>query len=253
MIRILTTMFALAAGTSPAFCDDELFDGKIRPLDRLPEHVTAPAGKLTLFADYKNKTDQHRVPVYLVNRTDKPITVEAQDGDIYMKLQYESAPGHWQRAETHVFSTCGNSYMPKPPVTPESYFVTAGWMPTIGKPETVRYSLYNQKFELSSNAGPGIVNRNAVERATLDEMALRAGDFEFLSKVATGKLNKSSYNERERYDPRSRAILLLRYRWKEKQQAVAVLEAIVKDADQKYADVAAKTLKSLVPNRQPPE
>ena len=37
-------------------------------LSKLPDHIKAPEGKLSLIADFDNKVDG-RVPVYVINRT----------------------------------------------------------------------------------------------------------------------------------------------------------------------------------------
>lgn len=73
------------------------------PVKNLPAHVKAPAGKLTLFADYK-AARRGRVPLYLVNRTGKKLEFEAQDGALYVKLQAKEKDGTWARAQGHAFS-----------------------------------------------------------------------------------------------------------------------------------------------------
>ena len=54
----------------------------IFPNAELPPHVPAPAGKLTLYADFGGK-DAGGIPLFLVNRTSHPLTFDSQDGDIF--------------------------------------------------------------------------------------------------------------------------------------------------------------------------
>ena len=53
-------------------------------VDQLPPAVTAPEGKLTLWANYAGARDG-RITVYIVNRTDKKVSITAQDYDPYIK------------------------------------------------------------------------------------------------------------------------------------------------------------------------
>src|SRR6185503_18670570 len=87
--------------------------GDPRPIAELPASVAAPEGQLTLYADFANVRDQH-VTMYLVNRTGRTIDVPNQDGDPYLKLEAQSAAGQWERAQRHMDSDCGNSYMSRP-------------------------------------------------------------------------------------------------------------------------------------------
>ena len=51
------------------------------PLKELPARVKAPAGRLTLFADYKDVRGE-QVTLYLVNRTGKKLAFDSQDGEL---------------------------------------------------------------------------------------------------------------------------------------------------------------------------
>ena len=79
---------------------------------RLPEQVVSRPGSLSLFADYANATNGV-ITLYLVNRSGKDIDIPCQDYDPYAKLEGE-LDGRWVRAQEHVFSWCGNSYMTAP-------------------------------------------------------------------------------------------------------------------------------------------
>ena len=104
-------------------------DGPI-PNVELPTQVIAGEGQLTLFADFANP-GKNCFPLYLVNRTDKPVAIPSQDGGLYLKLTYETADGYWQRAQSHTSSDCGNSYFPLI-LSPGQHFKTLGYQPKTG-------------------------------------------------------------------------------------------------------------------------
>ena len=60
-------------------------------IDQLPKHVEVEDKKITLFADYARPI-QNQTPVYIVNRTGKALYLHAEDGDVYLKLEYEEKP-----------------------------------------------------------------------------------------------------------------------------------------------------------------
>lgn len=136
----------------------------------LPKHVSAPKGKLTLYADYHN-ADKGKIPLYLVNRTTKEVSLNAQDHDIYVKLERKKEDGSWERVQPHVYSWCGNSYYP---VTLASghHFAFSGYFPPNGTAAQVRYRSYGQN-SLISNQGKGFYLEKDKQTAGLDDMALR--------------------------------------------------------------------------------
>jgi hypothetical protein len=171
------------------------------PNGALPKHVVATAGKLSVFADFKDIRDKFMV-VYLVNGTDKPIHLPAQDGDIYLKMEVKDAKGKWQRAQAHAYSTCGNSYI-SITVPAKSYVRTLGSYPNQGKQRAIRYKLYNRYqtaffsankkskagIDVISNVGQGGVPKDAIERAKYDSMAIgNYCDQKTLFDLASGKI-----------------------------------------------------------------
>ena len=52
----------------------------------LPKHVKSSEGEITLVADYKTKREDGKFSVYLINESGKEIKLQAQDGDVYLKL-----------------------------------------------------------------------------------------------------------------------------------------------------------------------
>lgn len=159
------------------------------PLQRLPGHVSAAPGKLTLFADYKDISDATaRVPesagpgfdktikLYVVNRTGKKVILPAQDGDLYLKQEVLAENGLWVRAQTHLYSWCGNSYMAVE-VPDESYITRPGAFHSKGKKRKVRYRVYERnrpelEKALVSNVAEALVPEAAMEAARFDAMSV---------------------------------------------------------------------------------
>lgn len=149
----------------------------------LPGHIQASEGQVSLFADYGSIQTNGRVPVYLVNKSAKDLVLNAQDGDIYLKLQYQDTDGNWVRAQPHGYSWCGNSYVRRK-VRSGYYLLVSGYQPINGTPRPVRYRLYSQAIEAVSNTGDGVVADLDIKRASSDVMSIHEGTFEYVSKVA---------------------------------------------------------------------
>lgn len=173
----LTTFVLLVALASPIAVSAET------SIVFLPGHIQAEDGQVSLFADFGSIQTNGRVPVYLVNKSSHDLVLNTQDGDIYLKLQFQDSDGHWIRAQPHGYSWCGNSYVTRT-VRPGYYMLVSGYQPINGEPRAVRYKLYGQEIELSSNAGDGVVDDTDIKWASNDVMSIREGSFEHVSKVA---------------------------------------------------------------------
>lgn len=149
----------------------------------LPNHIEAPDGRVSLFADYESIQGNGRVPVYLVNKSAQDLVLNTQDGDIYLKLQYKDSDGNWVRAQPHGYSWCGNSYVTRT-IPTGHYLLVSGYQPINGVARTVRYRLYSQEIEVVSNTGDGVVADFDIKRASSDVMSLREGTFEHVSRIA---------------------------------------------------------------------
>lgn len=143
------------------------------PISALPETVKSTPGELTLFADYSAKQDDGKIPVYLVNRTAESIKLSAQDGDVYLKLETLNEKGQWIRAQSHVFSWCGNSYFYSPILRANHFMKINGYQPKDGLKKKIRFSLYQQSTNLSSNTGDGLASDKDIEIASKDAMTER--------------------------------------------------------------------------------
>ncbi|MDJ0911516.1 MAG: hypothetical protein QNI99_20190 [Woeseiaceae bacterium] len=149
----------------------------------LPSHVDAPDGQVSLYADFGGVESDGRVPVYLVNKTTEVLVLDAQDGDIYLKLQYQDADGNWVRAQPHGYSWCGVSYF-EMELSPGHYLLLNGYQPINGASQTVRYRAYSQSIEIVSNTGMGVVADADIRRASNDVLSIRESDIERLTEIA---------------------------------------------------------------------
>ncbi|HQY88428.1 MAG TPA: hypothetical protein PK402_07205, partial [Tepidisphaeraceae bacterium] len=172
------------------------------------------------------------------------VQLKAQDGDVYLKLEYETSPGNWSRAQPHAYSWCGNSYFPEPEIGNDEFIVVRGHVPSDGEAATVRYALYGQSMKVHSNAGAGIVNQDEISKAANDAMAVKSGDFEFVSKVATGEIELK--NEMDHItDLRRSAINTLARGEFDVESVRKTLMSIVETNDGTYSVQAGDVLKTL--------
>ncbi len=162
----------------------EVIDPIGTPISELPESIDAPDGKVTLTASFE-RLETGSVPVYLINRTDEDVVLDAQDGDVYLKLEMRNDDGTWVRAQPHVFSWCGNSYMVRPKLKRDHFYKIEGYQPADGNKAIVRYRLFMQKgLDLVTLPGNGIVHQSDVHRASTDEMTIRTATLNFVRSVA---------------------------------------------------------------------
>ena len=217
----------------------------------LPSHIQAEDGQVTLFADYGSLRSDGSVPVYLINKSPEDLILDAQDGRIYLKLQYQDAAGNWVRAQPHTYSWCGNSYMAWRRVPSGDYLLVSGYQPLQGVASTIRYHLYapeegflqyGQGVEISSNPGNGVVAEADIRDASIDVMSIHEGSFEHVSQVALSEVPVESdfvlIGERDlrpiailelaskRFDPDESRKILLRVREQSPEMAEQVGTAI---------------------------
>jgi len=233
-MRYLPLPFALLLATSITVAAAPPFPLWGKPAAELPKYVVAPEGQLTLFADFEHP-QAGGLPVYLVNRTAAPIRLKTQDGDLYLKLEYESAPGSWVRAQSHEYSWCGISYHTRS-LDPGRFVAISGYRPSAGEQAKVRYRFYGQEsIVFGSNVGKGLVVKAEVERAADDAMTIRTGDFEFVREVALGETKLQTKN---RWD----AVTRLYIGKFDRREVMKVLDVVAKDPDQELADRASLLL-----------
>lgn len=139
-------------------------------------------------ADYQNAREGV-VSLYLINATKKPISVPTQDGDLFCKREVKIAQEEWRRCDSHHFSWCGNSYIPKE--LPAGGYLT--WKQVLncksGKESTIRFRMFSDALnDLISNEGTGQVADSSIQLCRYDAMAMHLGPFEDVVAVATGKV-----------------------------------------------------------------
>jgi len=179
--RIVSFAFVLAAQALNAQKPTDV------AISELPSGVPSTEGKVTLFADYSRAKKSSPIDVYLINRSDRDITLSAQDGDVYLKLEGKSDDGTWTRVQPHAYSWCGNSYDFKPRIRKGFFYRIAGYKPKAGKTAKIRYRLYMQEgLELATEAGDGLISDDDAKKAASDALAVSTGSFEFVRDLATG-------------------------------------------------------------------
>ncbi len=212
-----------------------------KPMDQLPDNLRNPEQGLVLFADYAHAGDQS-IPVYLLNRTGKAVALSTEDHDIYLKLEFLDANGVWKRAQAHQFSRCGNSYGFSAPVRNDRFVRLSGYQPAAGRAAKIRFHLYRQTFEITSNVGDGLVDDGDIELAKGDWMAVLGADFGSLADIAQGNVPALPLG---REVARRLAIEELGHRGFEVEKTRAVLNAIVATGEEPFVKLANQQLSQL--------
>lgn len=135
----------------------------------LPSHIKPSVGAATLFADFQHPAPEG-IPLYYINGTQSDQPLAHQDGDYYIKLEYQDESGKWVRAQEHQYSFCGNSYGGSL-VPPGMHWKFSGYKPRDGKAVKVRYKMYSAPW-IASNEGMGVVSMADVARAAKDDMGV---------------------------------------------------------------------------------
>jgi len=220
------------------------------PINQLPKDVTPDAGKISLVADYGSRGPNGGIPVYLINASTNEINLEAQDGDVFLKLELMDKQERWIRAQPHAFSWCGNSYMDPPSLRPGHFIKIEGYQPKKGKKREIRFSLYHQKIVISSNAGEGLISAKDIDLASRDAMTVQDGSFEFVSKVALGELRLKNEMDHIK-DLQQLAIFTLASPKFDSAKSRAVLLQVSKKFPKRNADVdRAIELLNQIANRE---
>jgi hypothetical protein len=158
------------------------------PIAKLPAGITGEAGKVSLVADFVTRTKPDVFDVYLINLSDHDIYLEAQDFDVYLKLETQSNAGNWVRAQAHAFSWCGNSYTFKPTVRKQHFYRISGYQPAQGRKAKIRFRLYEQpNLDIVSQVGDGLVSDTDISISASDALAVSSGDFDSVCRVALGE------------------------------------------------------------------
>jgi hypothetical protein len=205
--------------------------GSVIPTRKLPGHVLAPHGKLSLFADFKSKRDLG-VPLYLVNRTGKPVELFTYNGEPSIAVEYEAEPAKWKPARAVDCPFCGNDLRPVR-LPDETYMIVHGHMAAAGFKAKVRYRIDGEARPLS-NAGEGVVSHDDLSYLLVSKTT----DYDLLSKVASGEFIPPT----ETADYRPLAIARLAEPGFDRKKAEAVLQTIAEGPDKRFAKMARDAL-----------
>jgi hypothetical protein len=175
------------------------------PISELPKSVSPSEGKATLVADF-DTLRSGAISVYLINQTDEDLILNAQDGDVYLKLEAKTKDGTWTRAQPHEFSWCGNSYFVRPLIKKGHFYKIDGYQPRLGEKAVVRYRLYLQEeLDLVILEGAGFVLEEDKRLSSIDKLAIRTGTLNFVESIALGERAVSKV-QTQRKDPQTWAI-----------------------------------------------
>jgi hypothetical protein len=204
------------------------------PISNLPEGIPSVEGKVTLHADFARAKTGEPIDVYLINRSERDLVLNAQDGDVYLKLQAQGEDGWWKRVQPHSFSPCMVSYALGKEVPKGCFLRIKGHQPKEGMAAKIRFLLYMQEelikkgLRLVTQEGDGIVSADEAEKAAYDALALRTGSFEMVRELATGKKTvkaTAEYNQSMQW----RAVRMLTSERFEPEQVLPVLDEIEKE------------------------
>lgn len=171
----------------------------------LPKHVIAPSGQLSIFADYE-RADASGTPLYVVNRSEQEVQFHAQDGDIYLKLEYQRPDGTWQRAQGHISSWCGNSYGYRV-LSPGQHFTLQGYHVPKGISAKVRYASYG-RVEAFSNVGSGFYSQADLEAAEGDSLSMSGMPSVLIQYLSAPEMENTLVTEGRTY-PKTRIVAAL--------------------------------------------
>ncbi len=175
--RILTGISCLLL----LFCGDARSDALSTLF--LPAHIEADDGVLAVRADFGGVDSSGRIPVYLVNRMDRPVTLVSDNNAFDLKLEYLDDNGNWTRAQPHYPSYGCFRSMYVITLDPGHFVVLDGFQRVNGETRQVRYRLRTDDFEVVTNQGQGVVAAIDVERAAHDIMAIKNADFAQVSAI----------------------------------------------------------------------
>ena len=113
------------------------------------------------------------IPIYLINRTKDYYSVSIEDWHSYFMLEVK-VDGKWQRAQSHTFSWCGDSYG-SIILRPGQHIVLNGFFPAAGPskaPARFRRML-SVDVPIATNLGQARYDAKDIELSRYDPIAIR--------------------------------------------------------------------------------
>lgn len=253
MATVVTVVFMFFFSNTKGQEKDQLDSGKSgkdayissgvnKPLDisTLPKHINRQSGKLQLFAD-PSTISENKVDLYLINNSNKFINFERENDDIYVKMEFKDEFGNWVRAQSHLYSWCGNSYGKTSFLKPGYYFKLIGYCPTQGQTAEVRYKQYNTDIALISNSFPGFVDLKEIKIADIDYISIKMKTSEELVNIALGKTIIVEHKQ-QYINPRIMALDLIAKQDKNIISVIPLLKEIATDKDRFISNYAKEML-----------
>jgi hypothetical protein len=167
------------------------------PVEKLPRHVQAIPGQVTLYADFGEVWDGGIV-LYLINRTQEPIYSQLPGWMPWTKLEARNAAGSWERAQAHFSGFCpvGESAAV---LEPDRFIQLLGYLPRKGETRDVRYRIFGD-MEILSNVGPGLADPVEIREAQFDKISIGNADAEILKRFFLDEAEKLEYRRFVLYD-----------------------------------------------------
>lgn len=243
-MKLATLGYLLCAGQFA------MAQGKLTPqsVDVLPSDVVSTAGEATLFVDWKPKEGRlswadGTFTCYVINRSIRPIELNTSVGRLGLfYLEAKTGNATWERAQQHAFQTCGTggdtlTLAPGHWVTFDHPIYN---QPPGARKLPVRLRSYNDRFEVSSNAGHAMIHPGAVAWAKNDSLAISRASIERLTKVIYGRdpANRSAKGWR----PREVAVRSLTRSDLDLEKSTAFLKLLSSGAIPDLQELATKVL-----------
>lgn len=229
-------LITIGLGLAPRAQAQELCD-EVEPLParRLPAHLLAPEGRVSLLLDRSNAADG-KAPCYIVNRSAEELILPLDSYDSCGVALEAKLDGRWRRAEVCAGELC------------EEYFVRLGpgmmlrqsvrW-PSSGRRAWLRLRCPGQP-DITTRPVSGFVSLAEVRRAELDPRAVSSGPRELALRALTEALPDC-----EEFDVEGlRCLALSRLTSFPRKELVAALPAVVRGV-RRYAPELLCELDSL--------
>ncbi len=186
---LLSTLMLLYGVSAFAAVDDHAAKVKNKLTD-LPKHIHVVRGRLSLVADFQNKTNGV-VMIYLINATKASVDLSSEGDDLFCKRVVSSEDGEWRRCDTHEYQhgVCGVGYASRQLPANEFFAWRQRCDSPKGDKRKMRFRLFQDApFDLESNEGTGIADDAEIKFCRYDALAMSHGPFEDVAAVVTGKV-----------------------------------------------------------------
>lgn len=214
------------------------------PLSNLPKHIPIYDEVIYLYADFSNIVN-NTIQVYLINNSKKKFKYNGYLWSLLQK-EFKDTNNTWTRINYHFYGWCGTGYIMEYGIRPGEFIVFENSIPDEGEEHEVRYHFYTTDV-VTSNLGIIKINKDEVEEAKYDDIALQINGANFLVQIIKGEIAPfdSAYkNENLIW----RAIPVLSFNYPE--EAIPILESIANDSLNKFQRQAIANLEGINKRKQ---